>query len=703
MDYLDFELEIGHGSGREYPVAVIRSPAGEVRETMRFPFDELVLENRLQALQIALLRSGGRRRRVLSPEEQTAQEFGRDLFNALFTGEVRSRFDVSLRQAAQESKGLRLKLRIQSPELAALPWEFLYDERRGEYLCLSKNTPPIRYLELPQPIQPLTVTPPFRILAMIASPRNLPLLDVDRERQRVEGAVEDLRSEGLMNLMWLPGQTWRVLQQTMRRGPWHVFHFIGHGGFDPNMDEGLIALADEQGQSKLMRATQLGRLLADHYPLRLVVLNACEGARGSESDIFSSTAAILVRRGIPAVLAMQYEITDRAAIEFSRVFYEALADGYPVDAAVAEARIAVDMAVTNTLEWGTPVLYMRSPDGVLFDLSPIPEPTPPEPEPPPPEAEPEVVAKKGQLFVQTVPKDATIKILNIRAQFAQGMELEPGDYHVEVSAAGCETKRRWLELGAGERKEPGFKLKAIEAAPLKPEAEVADGFANSLGMKFVLIPAGTFMMGSPLEEEDRGEDEVQHKVTISKPFYLQTTQVTQGQWRNIMGDNPSDFEDCGDTCPVENVSWDEAQHFIRKLNQKENTDKYRLPTEAEWEYACRAGSTTAFCFGEDEKQLKEYAWYGANSEGSTHPVGQKKSNDWGLYDMHGNMWECCQDWYGNYPTGHVTDPTGPSSGEERVFRGGSYHDDAADLRSAGRVRSAPDARGDNGFRIGRAL
>ena len=144
LKYLDFELEISPGSGREYPVAVISSPAGEARETMHFPFDELVLENRLKDLQIALLRSGGKRRIALSEEEKTVQGFGRDLFNALLTGEVRNRYDVSLERALQSGKGLRLKLRIQPPELAALPWEFLYEPRQAEYMCLSRNTSVVR-------------------------------------------------------------------------------------------------------------------------------------------------------------------------------------------------------------------------------------------------------------------------------------------------------------------------------------------------------------------------------------------------------------------------------------------------------------------------------------------------------------------------------------------------------------------------------
>jgi hypothetical protein len=372
MDYLDFEVEIGVGSGRAYPVTVIRSASGEARETMLFPFDELALENQLLSLQNALLRSGGKRRQMLLPEEQSVQNFGRALFNALFTGEVGKRYAVSQLAASNQGKGLRLKLRIRSPELAALPWEFLYDPDGSEFICLSSTTPIVRYVELDQPPRPLLVTPPLSILAMTSSPKDLPELDIEREKLRLEKAIADLRARGLVELTWLPGQGWYDLQKAMRRGPWHIFHFIGHGGFDTRTDEGLIALEGEEGKARLLSATQMGLLLADHRSLRLVVLNSCEGAKGSEHDIFSGTASILVRRGIPAVLAMQYDITDRAAIEFSRAFYDALADGSPVDTAVSEARKAISLGIGNTLEWGTPVLYMRSPDGVLFEMKPKP-------------------------------------------------------------------------------------------------------------------------------------------------------------------------------------------------------------------------------------------------------------------------------------------------------------------------------------------
>jgi formylglycine-generating enzyme required for sulfatase activity len=216
---------------------------------------------------------------------------------------------------------------------------------------------------------------------MIASPRDLEGLDVERERQRVEEAVASLQRDGLVAVTWLAGQTWRDLLRAMRGGPWHIFHFIGHGGFDPQADEGVLALADDAGRSRLLTATELGMLLADHHPLRLALLNACESAQGSETDLFASTAATLIRRGLPAALAMQYEITDRAAIEFARTFYETLAEGRPVGMAVAEARKAISLAVANTLEWGTPVLYLRSPDDILFRTIERPVPSSPPPRP----------------------------------------------------------------------------------------------------------------------------------------------------------------------------------------------------------------------------------------------------------------------------------------------------------------------------------
>jgi len=368
VEYLDFDLEVTAADGGAFTVRVLRSPAGEATGTMRLPFDSLVLQNRLQALQIALLRSGTTRRRVETPEAHTVAKFGEELWDALFNGDIRARFEASRSEARRLDAGMRIKLRFEDASLAALPWEYLFDAGRGDYVTLSASTPVVRYIPLPQVMEPLAVRPPLRVLGMIASPTDLDALDVDRERQRLGQALEKLSAAGLVELTWMTGSTARDLQATLRRGPWHIFHFVGHGGFDANRGEGLIVLTTETGTSNLVSATDLGRLLGDHDPLRLAVLNACESGRGDTIDVFASTAATLVRRGTPAVVAMQYEITDDAAIEFSRSFYEAIAVDIPVDAALAEARKGVAMAIPGTLEWGTPVLYMRAPDGVLFDI-----------------------------------------------------------------------------------------------------------------------------------------------------------------------------------------------------------------------------------------------------------------------------------------------------------------------------------------------
>jgi hypothetical protein len=369
MSELDFELEVDATGDGDYEVAVLQSPVGEARTRIHFPFNELELKVRLQALELALLRSGGTRRALASPEEETVRDFGRALFDALIDGDVRSRFDASIADAERRGEPLRIKLRFNAPELASLPWEFLCDRRQPDYLVLSASTPLVRYVEVPKAMRPMTVSAPLRMLGLVASPKDLGELDVARERSRIEDATADLRERGLLELHWLERGTFRELQQSLWGAQkWHIFHFAGHGGFDSSRGEGLVAFADEDGKTDLIRASELGRLLGDHRPLRLAVLNACEGARGSDHDLFSSTAATLVQRGTPAVVAMQYEITDDAAKEFSRSFYEGVAASLPVDLAMAEARKSVAHEITNSLEWGTPVLFMRSPDGVLFKV-----------------------------------------------------------------------------------------------------------------------------------------------------------------------------------------------------------------------------------------------------------------------------------------------------------------------------------------------
>ncbi len=270
----------------------------------------------------------------------------------------------------------------------------------------------------------------------------------------------------------------------------------------------------------------------------------------------------------------------------------------------------------------------------------------------------------------------------------------------------------------------------------KLDLKVGQIYTNSIDMQFRLIPAGSFIMGSPdgtgdtthrpvwPEEPFRSGNELQHIVILTKPFYMQTTEVTQGQWQQIMGSNPSNFSECGQDCPVEQVSWFDAQNFIDALNAKEgrslcNTipnNCYSLPTEAQWEYAARAGTVTAFYSGditfqicEVDPNLNSVSWYCGNSGvtyngcydwsgqggpacAGTHPVAQKEPNNWGLYDMSGNVNEWCDDWYASYPDSPIKDPEGPMSGTQRILRGGGLLGGAVTSRLARRVTNDPSSK-----------
>lgn len=241
----------------------------------------------------------------------------------------------------------------------------------------------------------------------------------------------------------------------------------------------------------------------------------------------------------------------------------------------------------------------------------------------------------------------------------------------------------------------------------QPKQDLPKPFTNSIGMKFVWIPPGSFMMGSPKEEKERNDNETQHKVTLSKGFYMGVYTVTQEQWTEIIANNPSTFK--GDkNLPVEEVSWDDCQEFIKKLREKDKKP-YRLPTEAEWEYSCRAGTTTPFHFGEtistEQANYDGNGIYGSGKKGKrrekTTPVGSFPANAWGLHDMHGNVWQWCQDWYGDYPKRDVIDPQGPEKGKTHVWRGGPWDLNPGDCRSAHRGWRGPEQRGIGviGFRL----
>jgi formylglycine-generating enzyme required for sulfatase activity len=274
--------------------------------------------------------------------------------------------------------------------------------------------------------------------------------------------------------------------------------------------------------------------------------------------------------------------------------------------------------------------------------------------------------------------------------------LVAGGVTFQQVRAGQERERQRVVAEAKAAEEKALAEVKAEAEALK--ARMASGGAFQAGEQLVLglavrwIPAGRFTMGSPSSEEERYPDETQHEVVLTRGVFLAETECTQWQWEKVMGGNPSTFK--GTERPVEQVSWGEAVEYCRKLTAKQRADgiladgwEWRLPTEAEWEYAVRAGTT-----GARHGELEAIAWHSGNSDSVTHVVGGKQANAWGLHDMIGNVWEWCSDWHGDYPTGRVTDPTGPSSGSSRVNRGGSCFNDARNARSADRGRNDPGFR-----------
>ena len=361
--YDELKLHIDQ-SGDGYRV-LASSSQGEARSEFELPFATMEVEN------FVLRMSRGRRgtRRVETSEITRARDFGRDLFNALVRDDVRELYHRSVAHAeGEENRGLRLSLALTGvPELMEVPWEFMYDD--PNFLSVSVWTPVVRYLDLPTPKRPLRVEPPLRILGMVSSPTDYDTLDVGHERENVEQALANLVDRGLVELHWLEDATLRGLRRLLMQGDdFHVFHYVGHAQFDEQVGSGAILLEDSDGRSRSVPAWKLGQALHDNRKsLRLVVLNACEGALTARDDPFSGVAPSIVQQGIPAVIAMQFEITDDAAIVFAEGFYEAVAAGYPVDAALAEARMAI-LADDNDVEWATPVLFMRVPDGRIFDV-----------------------------------------------------------------------------------------------------------------------------------------------------------------------------------------------------------------------------------------------------------------------------------------------------------------------------------------------
>jgi Tol biopolymer transport system component len=381
LTYLDFDLLIER-AGERYRARVLSSPGGTASRTFDLPFSR----EQLQIFVLTAIGLGQRRkvRRIESPEMQAVKTFGGQLFEAVFDDDVHDCLRTSLHDAGRDGTGLRIRLRLddtvdaletkldgtdddETVSLCDVPWEFLYDSGGPGFLCLFSDSPVVRYQDLRRPIEPIAVEPPLRILVTICAPSDAVDLDVDYERTKVEQALGGLVEDGLVTIDWMEHGTLEQLQRRLRLNTYHAFHFIGHGGYDPRGKEGVLLFENPKGKSNPVSSESLRTLFQRYKTLQLAVLNACEGARTDPADPFAGVAQNLLKGGVNAVIAMQFEISDAAAIVLSSEFYTALADGLPVDAALAEARTAV-FTRESAVEWGIPVLYLRSPDAVIFDV-----------------------------------------------------------------------------------------------------------------------------------------------------------------------------------------------------------------------------------------------------------------------------------------------------------------------------------------------
>jgi hypothetical protein len=361
---IELEMSAGPGPGQFITRVVVAPSGGESSAVVQLDVEGLLRDR--YALEMTVLASAVAGRRIASAPEQELRRVGLLLFDALLSGPVLGTYRASVGIAQQRDEPLRLVLRLADSKLAALPWEALFDPEIEAYIC--RKEPLVRHVPAPFTPEPLKVAPPLRILGLIASPRGMPALDVTAERDNLSRALAGPISEGLIHLEWLEQATWETVQEKLLSDRWHVLHFVGHGDYDLKTDQGVLALVGPGGQANLVGADQLVDLLNQAQPTpRLVVLNSCSSGEEGTQDLFSGTAAALVHSGIGAVAAMQFTVSDPAAIAFAQGFYVAIAHGRSVDEATRSGRIGI-LQAPGTLEWVTPVLYVRGENTQLFQV-----------------------------------------------------------------------------------------------------------------------------------------------------------------------------------------------------------------------------------------------------------------------------------------------------------------------------------------------
>lgn len=713
MNYLDFQLLVTADKK-------IRASSEQGEDT-----GELRLEMNRIKLSLKLIESR-------QTDTDLLKALGGELYQALFPSEIRSHLRATIAGANAHGDNVRLRLIFESPELAALPWEFLYDESTNTFLGNNTQTVLSRYIDVPLQKRDLkAATKPLKILLVISSPTNLAKLDTAGEERLIREALENHINAGNIELDVLQDATRRNISQKLREKPYNVFHFIGHGKFENN--KGFIALVDESNKAKLLDEEGFANVFLGNRNLGLIVLNSCQGAEVSSNQVFAGLSPNLVRRGIPAVIAMKYSIFDNTAKLFADEFYRTLALGWPVDAAIQTTRNVISMEVgLDKRDFATPVLYMRSKDGIIMSGFV--------------DCNSEYIESKSKQEIrgfnseynQLISPNFTKPYSSNNVEFPNQSQFSRQQENLPIFSTPSQSTESWEErqnkmLVVAVPSLPGTQtfefttvmvdIQGKEISRRRGQAHyLKEDLGNGVTLEMVYIPGGTFLMGSPESKGKRYSNErPQHSVTV-KPFLISKYPITQAQWREVasltearqkLRLRPSPHG--GKSHPVTQISWFDAVEFCEFLSQKTGKN-YRLPTEAEWEYACRAGTTTPFHFGETIRS--DLANYDGTCTYHSEPEGINRAksiqvgsfpfaNAFGLFDIHGNVWEWCIDhWHENYNNGPNTGDAWLDSENNfnRVMRGGSWINEPFRCRSASRQICDVNHRSDNtGLRVVRNL
>lgn len=517
------------------------------------------------------------RRRPL--DRNDLRRIGERLFSAVFVGGIGEAFRASVVRVRGEGLGLRIRLQLdEAPELASLPWEALWDAEARTFLADCPDLPVVRALRLKVPsVRPLQ--PPLQLVALLPEPRGETKIAGREEWQQILEHLKPLIDRGVVEAERLEPSTLDALGKRIDGGPCHVLHVVAHGGPGDPRAGGLLKLEDESGNLDSVTGIDLARALARRKAPRLVVLNACHGARTAADDAFDGLAQHLLSRGVPAVVAMRTSISDAAAVSFAAELYRELARGRTVEAAMAAARRGLSLG-KNRSEWATPVLYLRGENVRIFDVDsatgfvPLPR--------------------------QLVPGRRRVAGVSLAAFIAS----------LIASVIGFGIFVTWP-------KEQGPK----EQGPCPRPPGLTD-------LRFVKIDPGV----APLADRS---------ATVTKAYCIATMELSRRDWRAVMGGKLGHAERWPDM-PMTDVTVGDAILFAKKLMYLDPGVVYRLPTAAEWEYAARAGSHSDYFFGDDPSELDRYGNC-KNSSGDGHDlvarIGQYKPNGWGLYDVHGNVAE----------------------------------------------------------------